>query len=112
MKGNEEYDGNEVTFRGVQCTSVCGIFDQIVASTGVSMKYIQRFKPELLPNIVEIYVHPGHHVDFYPNSSKVHLKLIKRYEYVVMPTYRYFTPQSKKLLNDQIFHGLPLTKRY
>ena len=73
---NKHLNENEIKFRGVQCTSVCGIFDEIVASTGVSMKYIERFKPEIVPNVVEIYVHPGHHVDFYPNSRKVHLKLL------------------------------------
>eukprot|EP01084_Bolivina_argentea_P198399 339734_1 len=60
-------------FRGVQSSSVCHIFDETLASTGLSMKMIENKTDN---NICTIYAHPGHHADFYPNAKPLHLKLI------------------------------------
>eukprot|EP01084_Bolivina_argentea_P126480 223935_1 len=63
---DEDYE-----FRGVQGSSVCKIFDETLASTGLSEKMIED-----KDNICCLYAHPGHHADFYPNAKPLHLKLI------------------------------------
>jgi NADPH-dependent 2,4-dienoyl-CoA reductase/sulfur reductase-like enzyme/rhodanese-related sulfurtransferase len=61
------------TFRGVQGTAVCGIFDLTVAMTGASEKKLKRagFK-----NVEKVYLHPGHHVAYYPGAKSIHMKLL------------------------------------
>ncbi len=65
--------GRDATFRGVQATSVCGIFDLVVATTGASEKALQRAG---IDDYESIYLHPGHHVGYYPGSRPIHMKLI------------------------------------
>ncbi|MGD8329923.1 MAG: FAD-dependent oxidoreductase [Acidobacteriota bacterium] len=65
--------GRDTTFRGVQATSVCGVFDLVVAATGASEKSLAR---ACLEDYQVIYLHPGHHVGYYPGSRPIHIKLI------------------------------------
>jgi len=65
--------GRESTFRGVQGTSVCGVFDLVVATTGASEKALQRAGIE---GYEVIYLHPGHHVGYYPGAKPIHMKLV------------------------------------
>lgn len=65
--------GRDSTFRGVQGTSVCGVFDLVVAATGASEKALRRAGIE---DYEAIYLHPGHHVGYYPGSRPIHMKLI------------------------------------
>jgi len=65
--------GKDVTFRGVQATSVCGLFDIVVATTGASEKALQRAG---ITDYEMVYLHPGHHVGYYPGSRSIHMKLI------------------------------------
>ena len=65
--------GREATFRGVQSTSVCGIFDLVVAQTGATEKGLTRAGVE---SFERIYLHPGHHVGYFPGAKPIHLKLI------------------------------------
>ncbi len=63
------------TFRGVQGTAVCGVFDLTVAMTGASEKTLKRLG---VTDYEKIYLHPGHHVGYYPGAQHIHLKLIYR----------------------------------
>lgn len=60
------------TFRGVQGTSVCGIFGMTIASTGVNEKTLKRlgWKYE------KVYLHPVHHAGYYPDAKPIDLKLL------------------------------------
>lgn len=64
--------GRDSTFRGVQGTSVCGLFGLTIASTGVNEKTLQR----LGWDYGKVYLHPGHHVSYYPNAKPIDLKLL------------------------------------
>jgi len=68
-------NGRDRTFRGVQATAVCGIFDLTVASTGPSEKTLKRlgFWRE---DYDKIYLHPVHHASYYPGAKTIALKLI------------------------------------
>ena len=65
--------GREASFRGVQTTAVCGVFDLTVASTGASEKTLARAG---IDDYEVIYLHPGHHVGYYPGARQIHLKLL------------------------------------
>ncbi|MDP3000089.1 MAG: FAD-dependent oxidoreductase [Bryobacterales bacterium] len=62
-------------FRGVQATAVCGVFGLTVAMTGASEKMLRRIG---WTNYQAVYVHPGHHVGYYPGAQPIHLKLVFR----------------------------------
>ena len=62
-------------FRGVQATAVCGVFGLTVAMTGASEKALRRIGWQ---DFQAVYVHPGHHVGYYPGAHPIHLKLIFR----------------------------------
>ena len=60
-------------FRGVQGTAVCQVFGLTIAMTGSSEKALQRVGVE---NYRAVYLHPGHHVSYYPGAELIHMKLI------------------------------------
>lgn len=60
-------------YRGVQGTSVCGLFDLTIASTGVNEKTLQKIGYE---NYEKVYLHPGNHVGYYPGAKPIHMKLL------------------------------------
>lgn len=64
--------GRDVRFRGVQATAVCGIFDRVVAATGASEKTLKR----LGYDYGKVYLHPGHHVSYYPGSRPISIKMV------------------------------------
>jgi NADPH-dependent 2,4-dienoyl-CoA reductase/sulfur reductase-like enzyme len=64
--------GRKMRFRGVQGTSVCGIFGLTVASTGASEKTLKR----LHIAYEKIYLHPGHHVGYFPGAKPIDMKLL------------------------------------
>lgn len=64
--------GRDSTFRGVQGTSVCGVFGLTIAATGANEKTLQR----LGWDYGKVYLHPGHHVGYYPNAKPIDLKLL------------------------------------
>jgi NADPH-dependent 2,4-dienoyl-CoA reductase/sulfur reductase-like enzyme/rhodanese-related sulfurtransferase len=69
--------GREVRFRGVQGTIVCQVFDITVAATGMSEKYLHRCKLRGQQwRYEKVYLHPGHHVNYYPGAKPVSMKLI------------------------------------
>jgi NADPH-dependent 2,4-dienoyl-CoA reductase/sulfur reductase-like enzyme/rhodanese-related sulfurtransferase len=65
--------GRPSTFRGVQGTAVCGVFGLTVAMTGASERSLRRAGRQ---DFEAVYLHPGHHVGYYPGARKIHLKLI------------------------------------
>ncbi|MGR9053010.1 MAG: FAD-dependent oxidoreductase, partial [Gammaproteobacteria bacterium] len=60
-------------YRGVQGTSVCGIFDLTVATTGVNEKTL---KAQGFARYEKVYLHPGNHVGYYPGAKPIHMKLL------------------------------------
>jgi NADPH-dependent 2,4-dienoyl-CoA reductase/sulfur reductase-like enzyme/rhodanese-related sulfurtransferase len=62
-------------FRGVQSTSVCGVFGLTVAMTGASERTLRRVGHD---DFEVVYLHPGHHVGYYPGARAIHLKLLFR----------------------------------
>jgi NADPH-dependent 2,4-dienoyl-CoA reductase/sulfur reductase-like enzyme/rhodanese-related sulfurtransferase len=72
--------GREAAFRGVQGTSVVGIFGSVVAFTGPSEKTLRRLSlwKDGGGCFEKVYLHPGHHAGYYPGASPISLKLIFR----------------------------------
>jgi NADPH-dependent 2,4-dienoyl-CoA reductase/sulfur reductase-like enzyme/rhodanese-related sulfurtransferase len=65
--------GRDSTFRGVQGTAICGLFDLAVAQTGATEKSLQRAG---IVDYEKVYLHPKHHVGYYPGAQTLHLKLL------------------------------------
>ncbi len=66
--------GRSARFRGVQGTSVVGVLDQVAAFVGPSEKLLKRLG--IWPQMEKIYLHPGHHANYYPGAKPISLKLI------------------------------------
>jgi len=67
----------KATFRDVQGTIVCKVFNVTVAATGMSEKSLDRRKLNGREEHYEkIYLHPGHHVGYYPGAKPITMKLI------------------------------------
>jgi len=62
-----------MSYRGVQGTSVCGLFDMTVATTGVNEK---QLKAAGYTQYEKVYLHPSNHVGYYPGAKPIHMKLI------------------------------------
>jgi NADPH-dependent 2,4-dienoyl-CoA reductase/sulfur reductase-like enzyme/rhodanese-related sulfurtransferase len=71
----ESIAGRGTHFRGVQATSVCGVFGLTIASTGASEKLLKRAG---VTDYEKVYLHPGHHVGYYPGAKPIHLKVLYR----------------------------------
>jgi NADPH-dependent 2,4-dienoyl-CoA reductase/sulfur reductase-like enzyme/rhodanese-related sulfurtransferase len=67
--------GRKASFRGVQGTAVCGLFGLEVACTGASEHALVRAG---VTDFERIYLHPGHHVGYFPGAKPIHLKLLFR----------------------------------
>lgn len=65
--------GRDVSFRGVQATSVCGVFDMAIASTGATEKSLLRVG---WSDFEKVYLHPKNHVNYYPGAEVIHLKIL------------------------------------
>ncbi len=61
------------TFRGTQGTAVVKIFDKTIATTGATEKNLKRSG---VTDYDKIYLHPGHHANYYPGAKPIDLKLI------------------------------------
>jgi len=69
----ESIAGRETSFRGVQATSVVGVFGMTIASTGACEKGLRRAG---VTDFEKVYLHPGHHAGYYPGAQPIHLKLL------------------------------------
>lgn len=67
--------GRDSHFRGVQGTSICGLFGLQVSSTGASEKALRRLG---ITDYEKIYLHPHHHSSYYPGARRMMLKVIFR----------------------------------
>ena len=69
--------GRSHSFRGVQGTVVCKVFDMTIASTGLSEKRLQLLANQgrSIP-YEKIYLHPTHHAGYYPGAKTMSIKLI------------------------------------
>ena len=67
--------GRTSAFHGVQGTAVCGFFGLTAAMTGSTEKSLRRAG---ISDFQSVYLHPGHHVDYYPGAKPIHMKLIFR----------------------------------
>jgi NADPH-dependent 2,4-dienoyl-CoA reductase/sulfur reductase-like enzyme/rhodanese-related sulfurtransferase len=67
--------GRDVRFRGVQSTAVCGFFGWTLALTGSTEKSLRQAGRN---DFEAVYLHPGHHVGYYPGARPIHLKLLFR----------------------------------
>lgn len=65
--------GRDSSFRGVQGTAICGVFDLAMAQTGATEKSLKRAG---IADFEKVYLHPKHHVGYYPGAQTLHLKLI------------------------------------
>jgi rhodanese-related sulfurtransferase len=65
--------GRDSRFRGVQGTAICGLFDLTVAQTGATEKSLRRSG---ITDYQKVYLHPKHHVGYYPGAQTLHLKLL------------------------------------
>ena len=71
----EAIAGRGTHFRGVQATAVCGAFGMVMASTGASEKALRRAGVD---DYEKVYLHPGHHVGYFPGAKPIHLKVLFR----------------------------------
>lgn len=69
----EAIAGRATQFRGVQATAVVGVLGLTVASTGASEKGLRRAG---VTGFQKVYLHPGHHANYYPGARQIHLKLL------------------------------------
>ena len=69
---NPELD-RKLSFKGVLGTAVCQVFSHTIAMTGASEKALQRSG---ITDYQAIYLHPGHHVGYFPGAQPIHIKLI------------------------------------
>jgi NADPH-dependent 2,4-dienoyl-CoA reductase/sulfur reductase-like enzyme/rhodanese-related sulfurtransferase len=67
--------GRATQFRGIQATAVCGAFGLTIAMTGASERTLGRAG---ITDYDRVYLHPGHHVGYFPGARPIHLKLIFR----------------------------------
>lgn len=65
--------GKPRQFRGVQSTAVCVFFGLTAAMTGESEKTL---KTSGYKNYAAIFLHPGHHVAYYPDAKPIIIKLL------------------------------------
>jgi NADPH-dependent 2,4-dienoyl-CoA reductase/sulfur reductase-like enzyme len=65
--------GRDSHFRGIQATVVFGVLGLTVAMTGATEKSLRRAG---IHDYGTVYLHPGHHVSYYPGAKPIHMKLL------------------------------------
>ncbi|MBN1786924.1 MAG: CoA-disulfide reductase [Sedimentisphaerales bacterium] len=86
--------GRSVKYKGTQGTAILKVFDLVAAMTGVSEKALK--KTDI--NYERLYIHPAHHVGYYPGAKQMHIKLL-------------FTKPEGKILGVQIIGSDGVDKR-
>ncbi len=66
--------GRNSKFRGVQGTMVCEVLGLTAAATGLSEKTLGSLKKKI--GYDKVYLHPGHHADYYPGDIIMTFKLL------------------------------------
>lgn len=67
--------GRDSRFRGTQGTSICQIFEGVIASTGASEKLLTQLGET---DFEKIYLYPNSHAGYYPGAKYVAMKVIFR----------------------------------
>lgn len=86
--------GRNVKYKGTQGTAILKVFDLTAAMTGTSEKALK--KTDI--NYERLYIHPAHHVGYYPGARQMHIKLL-------------FTRPEGKILGAQIIGREGVDKR-
>ncbi len=86
--------GRNVKYKGTQGTAILKVFDLTAAMTGASEKALKRTDI----NYEGLYIHPAHHVGYYPDARQMHIKLL-------------FTKPEGKILGVQIIGSKGVDKR-
>ncbi len=85
--------GRASRYRGTQVTSICQIFEGVIASTGASEKVLKQLGET---DFEKIYLYPNSHAGYYPGAQYIALKII-------------FRRSDGRLLGAQVLgeHGVP-----
>ena len=67
--------GRDSRFRGTQGTSICQIFEGVIASTGASEKLLTQLGDT---DFEKIYLYPNSHAGYYPGAKYIAMKVIFR----------------------------------
>jgi len=67
--------GRDSRFRGTQGTSICQIFEGVIASTGASEKLLTQLGDT---GFEKIYLYPNSHAGYYPGAKYLAMKIIFR----------------------------------
>ena len=67
--------GRDSRFRGTQGTSICKIFEGVIASTGASEKLLNQLGET---DFEKIYLYPNSHAGYYPGAKYLAIKVIFR----------------------------------
>ncbi len=67
--------GRNSRFRGTQGTSICQIFEGVIASTGASEKVLTQLGEE---DFEKIYLYPNSHAGYYPGAKYIAMKVLFR----------------------------------
>jgi len=86
--------GRNVKYKGTQGTAILKVFDLTAAMTGVSEKALKKTDIDY----ERLYIHPAHHVGYYPGARQMHIKLL-------------FTKPEGKILGVQIVGSKGIDKR-
>lgn len=87
--------GRDSEFRGVQATSILGVFGLAAASTGLTETALRRAGDS---DYETVHIHPMNHVGYYPGATQIHLKLV-------------FRPSDGKLLGAQAVGEADVARR-
>jgi len=86
--------GRNVTYKGTQGTAILKVFDLTAAMTGASEKTLKKTDIDY----ERLYIHPAHHVGYYPGARQMHIKLL-------------FTKPEGKIIGVQIIGSEGVDKR-
>jgi len=86
--------GRNVKYKGTQGTAILKLFDLTAATTGASEKALK--KTDI--SYEKLYIHPAHHVGYYPGAKQMHIKLL-------------FTRPEGRILGAQIIGSEGVDKR-
>jgi NADPH-dependent 2,4-dienoyl-CoA reductase/sulfur reductase-like enzyme/rhodanese-related sulfurtransferase len=67
--------GRDARFRGTQGTSICQIFEGVIAQTGVNEKTLKRIGDA---DYEKIYLYPNSHAGYYPGAKYIATKVLFR----------------------------------
>ncbi len=71
----DNISGRPAVFRGVQGTSIIGVFGLAAAGTGCSETALRRAG---ITDYEKVYLHPMNHVGYYPGAKQMHVKILFR----------------------------------